>query len=208
MFTGLIEEIGTLLRVDRQKLTIDAHKVLENTQRGDSIAVNGICLTVIQLSSHQFNADLSQETLQRTGLHQARIGERVNLERALQVGDRLGGHYVLGHVDGIARVMEIRSEGNGKRLVLRVPTELLPYLPTKGSVSLDGISLTIADQTKDTIAIAVIPETWRNTTLAHKRIGSSMNIEIDPLARYVNQESRLERNARTKSLLYENGFIR
>ena len=191
IFTGLIMEVGRVRRVERRAdgayLVFAARKVLEGTRIGDSIAINGVDLTVTEMSADHFTADASLETLRRTTLGNLRAGSRVNLERALGVGERLGGHMVQGHVDGTGELITARREGNAYRMRFRFPRELGRYIAMKGSICVDGISLTVAGLGEDWFEVAVIPHTWRETTLAERRGGDHVNLEVDVLAKYVER---------------------
>jgi riboflavin synthase len=191
IFTGLIMEVGRVRRIERRAdgalLVFEARKVLEGTQIGDSIAVNGVDLTVTEMSMDHFTADASLETLKRSTLGNLRTSSRVNLERALGVGERLGGHMVQGHVDGTGELVSTKREGNAYRLRFRFPREMGRYIAMKGSICVDGISLTVAALDDDGFEVAVIPHTWRETTLAELRSGSPVNLEVDVLAKYVER---------------------
>jgi riboflavin synthase len=191
IFTGLIMEVGRVRRMDRRAdgayFVFDAHKVLEGTRIGDSIAINGVDLTVTEMSADHFTADASLETLRRTTLGNLRAGSRVNLERALGVGERLGGHMVQGHIDGTGELIATTREGNAYRVRVRFPRELGRYIAMKGSICVDGISLTVAGLGEDWFEVAVIPHTWRETTLAERRSGDRVNLEVDVLAKYVER---------------------
>ena len=168
-------EVGRVRRIDRRAsgayIVFEAHKVLEGTRIGDSIAVNGVDLTVIEMGTDYFSADASLETLKRSTLGATRAGSRVNLERALGVGERLGGHMVQGHVDGTGELARVKQEGNAYRMRFRFPRELGRYIAMKGSITVDGISLTVALLGDDWFEVAVIPHTWRETTLASLKDG-------------------------------------
>jgi len=191
IFTGLIMEVGRVSRIDRRKdgayLRIDAGRVLEGTRIGDSIAINGVDLTVIEMSDEHFSADASLETLSRTTLGGLKSGGRVNLERALAVGERLGGHMVQGHIDGTGELVRVTAEGNAYRMRFRFPRELARYIAMKGSIAVDGISLTVAGLGDDWFEVAVIPHTWRETTLGDLKRGCPVNLEVDVLAKYVER---------------------
>jgi len=199
IFTGLIMEVGRVRRADRRAdgayFVFAAQKVLEGTRIGDSIAINGVDLTVTEMGAGHFTADGSLETLRRTTLGGLRAGSRVNLERALGVGERLGGHMVQGHVDGTGELVTAAREGNAYRLRFRFPRELGRYIALKGSICVDGISLTVAALGDDWFEVAVIPHTWRETTLGERRGGDRVNLEVDVLAKYV--ERLLEHTGRT-----------
>ena len=190
MFTGIIEEVGTVKAFDRHssgtRLVIGAGEVLADLLVGGSIAVNGVCLTAIDLTDTSFAADLSPETLDRSNLHRLELGHRVNLERPLSPTGRLSGHFVQGHVDGTGDLVSLDAAGDGNWwLAVRVPGELLRYLVYKGSIAIDGISLTIAALDADIIRIAVIPHTYDVTSLRDRKPGSAVNIECDMIAKHV-----------------------
>jgi riboflavin synthase len=192
MFTGLIEEVGLLEAVTPaaagSRLRIRAAEVASGLKDGDSISVNGVCLTAVGSSGAGFEADASPETIERSTLARLRAGTRLNLERALAAGGRLGGHIVQGHVDGIGSVVKVeRAGGEHWRLRVRVPAELGRYLVYKGSVAVDGISLTVAEAAGDEIEMAIIPHTWTRTNLCDRRAGDAVNIETDVLAKYVER---------------------
>lgn len=187
MFTGIIEELGKIQTVTQNKITVLTKTVLEGTKLGDSIAVNGVCLTVTGINANGFDADVSPETMRVTALDELRTGSLVNLERAVQVGSRLGGHIVSGHVDGLGRCKTLRKEGDFYNLVIEIPKELSKYAAKKGSITVNGISLTIADTDNNIITIAVIPHTFENTNLRILKIGDFVNIETDILAKYVEK---------------------
>lgn len=190
MFTGIIEEVGTVERLERRstggRLKVRCRSVLENLKEGSSLAVNGVCLTAVGPPAGVFVADISPETLRRSNLGDLRPGALVNLERPLTPSGRLDGHIVQGHVDATGEVVELRQAGESDWLLaVRFPSELAPFLVPKGSVALDGISLTIAEMEGDVIRVAVIPYTYRNTNLRARRRGDRINIECDILAKYV-----------------------
>ena len=184
-------EVGRVLRMSRRAdgafLVFEARKVLEGTRIGDSIAINGVDLTVVEMSSDRFSADASLETLSRTTLGELRPGSRVNLERALGVGERLGGHMGQGHVDATGELVSVKQEGNAYRMRFRFPPGLGRYIAQKGSITVDGISLTVAALGKDWFEVAIIPHTWRETTLAGLKGGDRVNLEADVLAKYVER---------------------
>ncbi|MBD3387160.1 riboflavin synthase [candidate division KSB1 bacterium] len=189
MFTGLVEEIGLIKTVvsqnQGQQLTLYAKKICQDLKIGDSVAVNGVCLTAISVSDPQFTVQAVEETLHRTNLEKLVPGSQVNLERALRTGDRLGGHFVQGHVDGMGKIMEVQNRQPGLWLVLDIPGELVPFCVEKGSIALDGVSLTIADMYGSRISVAVIPHTAETTIIGNKKAGDSINIEVDLLGKYV-----------------------
>ncbi|HYA87552.1 MAG TPA: riboflavin synthase [Nitrospirota bacterium] len=212
MFTGIIEELGGVKTLKRDagtaRLTISAATVLDGTVLGDSICVNGVCLTVIDLSKNAFSADVAVETLNVTNLGDLRIGAKVNLERALQLSARIGGHLVSGHVDSVGRIRNKREEGNGWRISIDAPEAVLRYVIKKGSIAIDGISLTVADVDKSGFSIAMIPHTAKLTTLGFKSAGESVNLEADIIGKYVERllSGRVEGGV-SLELLKRNKFI-
>jgi len=216
MFTGIIEEIGTLSRIERGAsfchLTIHATKVLEDCKAGDSIAVNGICLTVTRLNSDSLVADVMAETMRRTNLENLRVGDKLNLERSLRVSDRLGGHMVAGHVDGVGTITHLRSEDIATLMTVSVPPSLIKYIAVKGSVCVDGVSLTVTDVSSSSFQVSLIPFSKENTNLGLKRAGNSVNIEVDMLARYIerlisySEENSTDSNI-DQEFLRRHGFV-
>ncbi len=191
MFTGIVEEMGSVKMLRREAgaahLTVSASMVLGGTAVGDSICVNGVCLTVVEMGKAEFSADVAVETLKVTNLGDLKIGAKVNLERALQLSARIGGHLVTGHVDAVGRIREKKQEGNSWRIVIEAPETALRYIIKKGSVAVDGISLTVADVDRTGFSIAVIPHTARLTTLGFKSAGDSVNLETDIIGKYVER---------------------
>jgi len=182
VFTGIVEELGTVVERDGSRLRIAARTVLEGSDLGASIAVNGCCLTVVARGDGWWDADVSDETYSRTNLGSLRTGDRVNLERPVALGARLGGHLVLGHVDAVGEVVSPAPD-----LCVRIPRDLMRYVVEKGSCTVDGISLTVFNLTDDTFEVAVIPHTAEVTTLGHRAVGDQVNIEIDVLAKHVER---------------------
>ncbi len=195
MFTGLIESVGRVSAVDElpgaRRIAIDAPLAAELTL-GDSISVNGVCLTVVRLSEAGFAADVSPETLRVTTLGEWRVGRRVNLERPMRADDRLGGHFVLGHVDAVTELTTVRAEGDCYWLEFRVPHAIEACLIPKGSISIDGISLTIAALTESVFAVQIVPHTWAQTALPDVAAGASVNVEGDVLGKYVGRMMSLQ----------------
>ncbi len=191
MFTGLIEEVGTVLRVEKRAqgshLYIGAQKITHGTKLGDSIAVDGACLTVVHAAANQFAVDCMAETLATTTLGELRPGAAVNLERAMALGDRLGGHLVLGHVDGVGEIVSVREQGIARHVRVAFPEQLGAFLAAKGSVAIHGISLTVIEVEGSEFSVGVIPHTLKETTLREVRVGRRVNLEADVLARYVRQ---------------------
>ncbi|WDL95581.1 riboflavin synthase [Alicyclobacillus sp. ALC3] len=191
MFTGLIEEVATLRRIETRRegarLEITAARVLEDVALGDSICVNGVCLTVTAFTKESFHVDAVPETMRRTNLGKLRTGDRVNLERALAAGARFGGHIVSGHVDGTGRLQQRDSEGNAVVLTIQAPRALMRYIAEKGSICVDGVSLTVMDVTLEAFRVSVIPHTGIATTLLRSPVGATLNLECDVIAKYVER---------------------
>jgi riboflavin synthase len=191
MFTGLVEETGEIrgrdLRPDGARIRILASATLEGARVGDSISVSGVCLTVTAMGAGEFSADLAAETLRRTTLGDLRPGDRVNLERPLRMDQRLGGHVVQGHVDGVGVVAEIAREGDGIWMDIEAPQALRRYIAEKGSIAVDGVSLTVARLADPRFSVALIPHTLAITTLGRRRTGDRVNLEVDILAKYVER---------------------
>jgi len=211
MFTGIIEEMGSVKGLRREagaaRLAVSASLVLEGTEIGDSICVNGVCLTVVEMDGAAFSADVANETLKVTNLGDLRVGQKVNLERALRLSARIGGHLVTGHVDAVGRIREKKQEGNSWRIFIETPESALPYIIKKGSVAVDGISLTVADVEKTGFSIAMIPHTAKLTTLGSKSTGDSVNLETDIIGKYVEKllAGRVEGDV-SLELLKKSGF--
>jgi len=212
MFTGIVEEVGrvvSFVRGETGRLTVDMGSTADGVRTGDSIAVEGVCLTVTRISGTQASFDLSAETCRRTTLGDLRPGDRVNLERALRVGDRLGGHFVLGHVDAVGTVARLDRSGGHATLVLAAPPDIIAKLVPKGSVAVDGISLTVAEIGDDRFTIFVIPHTLLHTSLLYRAAGDRVNIELDVIGKYVERlmAARLPiSKGVTEEFLREHGF--
>ncbi len=191
MFTGIIEEMGKILRIERAgtsaKIQIQAKKVLEGTKVGDSIAVNGVCLTVTALGSRDFTADVMPETLSRSSLGQLKCGDSANLERAMAADGRFGGHIVSGHIDGTGAIEKITREGNAVRYLIAASPDILRGVVEKGSIAIDGISLTVTTVQTEHFEVSVIPHTLSQTTLAQKKQGAIVNLENDVIGKYVER---------------------
>lgn len=187
MFTGIIEETGRVKTVTNNKITVFAKTVLTGTKPGDSISVNGVCLTATKIGADFFEADISQETFRVTALNNLKQGSFVNLERAVQVGERLGGHIVTGHIDGRGMGKYIKKNESFYNIGIELPSELLKYVVKKGSIAVNGISLTVAEIERNIIEIAVIPHTFENTNLKNLQVGENVNIETDILSKYVEK---------------------
>ncbi|KAI4450205.1 Riboflavin synthase [Eubacterium plexicaudatum ASF492] len=215
MFTGIIEEIGTVLQIKKGQhsavLTIQASKVLEQTKTGDSIAVNGICLTVTALSEGHFLADVMHETLNRSSLAQIKSGSHVNLERAMAADGRFGGHIVAGHVDGIGKIIATSRDDTAVWYTIGAEPSVLKYIVEKGSITVDGISLTVAQVWKDRFSVSVIPHTQQQTVLKERTKGDFVNLETDIIGKYVEKllrpaEEPQKDSGITKEFLIKYGF--
>jgi riboflavin synthase len=192
VFTGIVEELGTVESVEQQsdavRLTVRAASVLEGSVLGDSIAVNGCCLTVAERTDDTWTADVMAETLAKTGLGSLVAGDRVNLERAATVGSRLGGHLVQGHVDGVGHVVRREPGEHWDVVTVSMPGELAPYLVDKGSITVDGVSLTVVTAGDEEFTVSLIPETLRRTTLGFREPGDAVNLEVDVIGKYVARQ--------------------
>jgi len=215
MFTGIIEDKGEILRIEYQgqekRLTITLPSYLTEVQLGDSININGVCLTVVQKKGREIELDLSQETLQKTVLGELKKGDQVNLERALRLTDRLGGHIVTGHVDGMGVIIEKRGERDFLQLRIRIPESVSKYVVQKGSIAIDGISLTVNECQGEEIQMTLIPYTLEKTTLMGKKVGDRVNVETDILAKYVEKLMNPggQKSGQVElSFLKEHGFIK
>lgn len=220
MFTGIIEEIGIVKSVKSKVITIEANKIFDDLKLGDSVAVNGTCLTISNFSNKIFNADITTETLSRTNLGDLKSGFKVNLERALTLNGRLGGHIVSGHIDGVGIIKNISKSENDIILKIEVSANLMKYIIEKGSVAVDGISLTVAkvDSNKNNFSVAIIPHTLKETVLYYKKAGDKVNIENDIIGKYVekllsfndfnfNNETNNKKNSNINmEFLIKNGF--
>ena len=219
MFTGIIEETGTVRNISLSgssgHIQVGASVVLEGTKVGDSIAVNGVCLTVTSIDGKSFTADVMAETLRRSNLGQLRGGDLVNLERAMPAEGRFGGHIVSGHIDGTGTIAGMEKEGNATWVRIRTAAALLALIVEKGSIAIDGISLTVAQVGAEDFAVSIIPHTSANTTLLRKRIGDTVNLENDIVGKYVQRlvgqaqpqpQQQPHRSRITEEFLRENGF--
>ena len=209
MFSGIVEELGTVLGVGAHNISVGAHTVLEDTRVSDSISVSGACLTVVRVDAASFTADVMPETLRRTRLGSLAPGDQVNLERAVTPSTRLGGHIVLGHVDDVGRVVSLVSEESATIMTIEASADIIRYVAMKGSVTVDGVSLTVARLDASSFAVSLVPYTCERTTLGKARAGHPVNLEVDVLARYIErlQQSQGQSRGLTWELLQENGFV-
>lgn len=214
MFTGIVEEVGTIEQVQRgchsAVLDIRADRILEDMKIGDSIAVNGVCLTVTSFSSRRFTADVMHETLNRSALAQLRGGGHVNLERAMPANGRFGGHIVAGHVDGVGRIAEIQRDDTAVWYTVKAEPSVLRYIVEKGSVAVDGISLTVARVFADSFSVSAIPHTVQMTCLKERRVGDMVNLENDVLGKYVEKllpaAAAMQQSGITREFLNRYGY--
>ena len=192
MFTGIIEGLGNIVRFDKKtsnrsaaKMKIKLGKIAKGLKIGESVAINGVCLTAINISRDVAEFEMVGETIKKTNLGSLKNGNKVNIERSLKVGERLEGHFVLGHVDGVGIISKIEKQPNQIKIWTKVPKELLKYVIKKGSITIDGISLTVVDVLKDQFSVSIIPHTMKITNLSYKKAGDKVNIETDILGKYI-----------------------
>lgn len=217
MFTGIIEEIGIVKSLnigsESSKLVIEASKVLDKSLIGDSISTNGVCLTVTNMSSESFEVDIMQETFRRSNLEELKCGSKVNLERALTIEKRLGGHIVSGHIDGCGEISSLIREKNAVWVTIKASKNILKYIIEKGSIAIDGISLTVAYVDNEVFKVSIIPHTGEETTLLCKKAGDKVNLECDMIGKYVekllglnNDKEEKKESKITEQFLRSNGF--
>ncbi len=216
MFTGIVEETGTVVGIKKgaksEVLSISGRVVTSGSAVGDSIAVNGVCLTVTSLSGDTFTADVMAETMRRSSLGMLRAGSKVNLERAMPADGRFGGHIVSGHIDGTGTVLSMDREDNAVWVRIKAPSDILRLMVEKGSIAIDGISLTVVDVTDSFFSVSIIPHTGAATTLLDKKPGDTVNLENDIIAKYVDRLLGRDHSSRSKSglnleMLARNGFV-
>jgi riboflavin synthase len=215
VFTGIVEDKGRVVRLERQgqinRMTLEVPMGLTELSLGDSINVNGACLTIVEKKGQMITVDISSETFQRTNLSKMREEDQVNLERALRLADRLGGHFVTGHVDGVGTIIEERKEGDFLHIRIRIPQSVMKYIVQKGSIAIDGISLTVNERRGDEIRITLIPFTLQRTTLLEKRVGDQVNVETDILGKYVESLlglKNIEGKGFDREFLKMHGFLK
>jgi len=216
LFTGIIEEIGTIKAITKSekaaRISIDATKVLEDVKLGDSISTNGVCLTVTDFSKSNFTVDVMAETIRRSNLGHLSPGMEVNLERALKASDRLGGHIVSGHIDGTGTIVDLKKEDNAIWVTVAAERELLKYIISKGSIAIDGISLTVAYVDESVFKVSIIPHTKEYTTLLYKKVGDVVNLECDLVGKYIEKlmsyGKKEDRGSKIDmDFLKKNGFV-
>jgi riboflavin synthase len=195
MFTGIVEGLGKIVKFDKNtknrsaaKMKISLGKLAEGLKIGDSVAINGVCLTAVNIIRNIAEFEMVGETIKRTNLGSLELGDKVNIERSLKVGDRLEGHFVLGHVDGVGIITKLEKQSNQIKIWMELPKQLSRYVTQKGSITIDGISLTVVDKLKNTFSVSIIPHTMKITNLALKKIGDKVNIETDVLGKYILSE--------------------
>ena len=215
MFTGIVEEVGKIQNVRKNikssVLTIEGNKIFEDIHVGDSISVNGVCLTVTMFNNNIFEADVMNETLIRSSLGKLKNGSCVNLERAIPANGRFGGHIVSGHIDGIGKIVKIEKDDNAIWYTISVKENLMRYIVEKGSIAIDGISLTVAKVHQEDFSVSIIPHTVKETILSHKSVGDIVNIENDVIGKYVEKfinfpQKNKDENNITMDFLIKNGF--
>jgi len=207
LFTGIAEEVGRVEHIQPGKLTIKASRVVDDMQIGDSINVNGACLTVTRFDATSFSVDIMPETVRRSDLGQLKVGDGVNLERALAFGGRLGGHLVQGHIDAMGRVASIRWEGDTLMLEVEAPPEIMRYVVEKGFIAVDGLSLTVVNRRVTSFSVSIIEYTRANTTIGERRVGDPVNLEVDIMAKYVEMLTSSGNSGITEEFLREHGFL-
>ncbi len=207
MFTGIIEEVGRVTSLQLEKLVINASEVLQGMEIGGSMAVNGVCLTVTSFDTNSLSVDMMPETLKRTNLGLLRVGDRVNLERPLALGGRLGGHLVQGHIDATGRVVSITWDGQAMMIGFEAPPEVMRYVVVKGFITVDGVSLTVVTGDTSSFEVSVVDYTRKHTTLGDRRVGDLVNLEVDIIAKYVEWLGQVRAPGVTTDFLQEHGFL-
>ncbi len=207
MFTGIVEEVGKVSSVRPGNLVIAANDVLQGMEPGGSINVNGVCLTITSFNTSSFSVDIMSETLKRSNLGLLSAGDRVNLERPLALGGRLGGHLVQGHIDAAGRVAAVRWDGEAMLVRFEAPPEVMSYVVEKGFMAVDGVSLTVVTKDTNSFQVSVVDYTRRHTTLGDWQVGDSVNLEVDIIAKYVEQLSQARSTGITVDFLQEHGFL-
>ncbi|MDO8717196.1 MAG: riboflavin synthase [Dehalococcoidales bacterium] len=207
MFTGIIEEVGTIITTSPGKLVVGAGGILPGVKLGESIAVNGVCLTVTSFEPKSFSVDIMPETKQRSNLGSLRTGDKVNLERAMTLGGRLSGHLVQGHIDATGRVVSLNWEGPALLVRCEAPPEVMRYVVEKGFIAVDGISLTVAARDADSFQVSMVDFTRKHTILGERKAGDPVNLEVDIIAKYVEQLNHVRHAGITADFLAKHGFI-
>ncbi len=207
MFSGIVEEVGRLASASSKGLVISASKILQETEPGASIAVNGVCLTVTDLDDGSFSVDVMPETLKLSNLGRLKRGDEVNLERSLALGDRIGGHLVQGHVDATGRVALVSQDDGAVLLEIETPPELMRYIVAKGFIAVDGVSLTVVARSSSSFQVSIVEFSLKHSNLGRRRAGDAVNLEVDVIAKYVEQLTGAKGSAITLGFLQEHGFM-
>lgn len=215
MFTGLVEEIGSIIEIKKTssgaRIKIGCNKVVAEAKLGDSIAANGVCLTAVEVGKNYYSADMMNETLQRSGLKNLKVGSKVNLEKSLTLQTPLGGHLVTGDVECQGKIVKILNDGFAKIYKIQIPKEYMKYVVDKGRVAIDGASLTVVDTTADSFSVSIIPHTQKMIILGDNKEGDLVNIETDLIGKFVEKSFKSEKQEKkskiTKEFLFENGFL-
>ena len=207
MFTGIVEEVGKVISTGNDKLAISAGKVVSGLKLGDSVAVNGVCLTVTALTAESFSVDVMPETSERSNIELLKVGDRVNIESALALGGPMGGHLVQGHIDTTGKIASMKWQGKAMIVGVEAPPSLMRYIVEKGFISVDGISLTVVEKDNTTFRVSIVDFTRQNTTLGDRKVGDVVNLEADIIAKYVEQFTKPQDKGVTNDFLAEHGFL-
>ncbi len=207
MFTGIVEEVGKVASIRPGGLTVSTSKDFKGYGIGSSIAINGVCLTVTGFVTGSFTVDIMDETIRRSNIGLLSVGDRVNLERPLALGGPLGGHLVQGHVDATGKIVSIRPDNDARIVKIEAPPEVMHYVVEKGFIAVDGMSLTVIDRNESSFRLSIVKYTWNNTNLSDRKEGAIVNLEVDIIAKYVEQLDRSTGNGITTSFLAEHGFV-
>lgn len=207
MFTGIVEEVGKVISTGNDKLAISAGKVVSGLKLGDSVAVNGVCLTVTALTTESFSVDVMPETSERSNIELLKVGDRVNVESALALGGPMGGHLVQGHIDTTGKIASMKWQGKAMIVGVEAPPSLMRYIVEKGFISVDGISLTVVEKDNTTFRVSIVDFTRQNTTLGDRKVGDVVNLEADIIAKYVEQFTKPQDKGVTTDFLAEHGFL-
>jgi riboflavin synthase len=207
MFTGIIEEVGKVVSAGEGKLIISAGKVVPGLKLGDSVAVNGVCLTVTALTAESFTVDVMPETSERSNIELLKVNDKVNVEPALALGGSMGGHLVQGHIDTTGKIISMKWQGKAMIIGVEAPTSVMRYIVEKGFISVDGISLTVVERDNTSFGVSVVDFTRQNTTLSSRKVGDLVNLEADIIAKYVEQFTKSEEKGITTDFLAEHGFL-
>jgi len=207
MFTGIVEEVGKVISAGEGKLTISAGKVVPGLKRGDSVAVNGVCLTVTALANDSFSVDVMPETSERSNIELLKAGDKVNVEPAVKLGGPMGGHLVQGHIDTTGKIASMKWQGKAMIIGIEAPASVMRYIVEKGFIGVDGISLTVVEKDRSSFSVSVVDFTRQNTTLGIRKVGDMVNLEADIIAKYVEQFTKAPDKGITTDFLAEHGFL-